>query len=82
MGGMAKSRLTSRGSAATISALGDPVWVKCLVGTASVAFLGLFLVVPLAHPTRSACGGCRPREPGVSGGVNNADASRNVRTSR
>jgi len=47
MGGMAKSRLTSRGSAATISALGDPVWVKCLVGTASVAFLGLFLVVPL-----------------------------------
>ena len=47
MGGTTKSRLTSRNSAATIGAVGDPVWVKWLVCTASLAFLGLFLVVPL-----------------------------------
>jgi sulfate/thiosulfate transport system permease protein len=47
MGGTTKSRLASRNSAATIGALGDPVWVKGLVCTASLAFLGLFLVVPL-----------------------------------
>jgi sulfate transport system permease protein len=48
MGGAVRFRLTkSRGSATTIGALGDPLWVKCLVCTASLAFLGLFLVVPL-----------------------------------
>ena len=47
MGGTAKSRLASRSSAATIGGLGDPGWVKWLICTASLAFLGLFLVVPL-----------------------------------
>lgn len=47
MGGMAKSRLAAHAPAATIGAASDPVWVKCLVCTAALAFLGLFLVVPL-----------------------------------
>jgi sulfate transport system permease protein len=47
MAGAVKTRLTSRKSAATIGALVDPVWVKWLVCTASLTFLGLFLVVPL-----------------------------------
>lgn len=39
--------MTSRRPAATVGAVGDPGWVKCLIITASLAFLGLFLVVPL-----------------------------------
>lgn len=47
MTGPAQSRMISRGSSATISSLGDPFWVKCLICAVSLAFLGLFLVVPL-----------------------------------
>ncbi len=48
MAGTAKSRLTRRRTAATIAATGDPLWVKWLICTVSLLFLGLFLVVPLA----------------------------------
>ncbi len=47
MGGLARSRLTPLRPAAPVGAVGDPGWVKCLIITVSLAFLGLFLVVPL-----------------------------------
>ncbi len=47
MAGTAKSRLSRRRTAATISGTGDPLWVQCLICAVSFAFLGLFLVIPL-----------------------------------
>jgi sulfate transport system permease protein len=48
MAGTAKSRLTRHNTSATIAATGDPAWVKWLICSVSLGFLGLFLVVPLA----------------------------------
>ncbi len=48
MAGTAKSRLTSRRTAATIAGTGDPAWVRWSICLVSLAFLGLFLAVPLA----------------------------------
>ncbi len=48
MAGTAKSRLSRQPMAATIAGRGDPFWVKGLICGVSLAFLGLFLVVPLA----------------------------------
>jgi sulfate transport system permease protein len=48
MAGTAKSRLGRLRPATPINATGEPRWVKWLICTVSLTFLGVFLVVPLA----------------------------------
>jgi sulfate transport system permease protein len=48
MAGTAKSRLKRHRPATPINATGEPGWVKAIICTVSLGFLGLFLVVPLA----------------------------------
>ena len=48
MGGMARSGLTAGPPATTSVAGRDPAWIRWLVSIVALAFLGLFLVIPLA----------------------------------
>jgi len=45
--GSGNRRLARPRSAATLGAAGDPLWVKWVICLASLAFLGVFLLVPL-----------------------------------